>query len=125
MQDRIRFESIKAESQCGVCGRKLEDPISIERGIGPDCAAKPTGTRILHASCFAATVPTPLDAKRDEHTAAERRVAELEALLADARADESRLANELWAMHKDEFAKQEAEQERQAVMASIAATVGV
>lgn len=47
------FASIEAESQCGLCGRKLTDPVSIKRGIGPECAGKPTGTKILRASKFA------------------------------------------------------------------------
>lgn len=25
---------------CGICGRPLTDPVSIERGMGPECAAK-------------------------------------------------------------------------------------
>lgn len=28
------------EGQCGVCARKLTDPESIKRGIGPECAKK-------------------------------------------------------------------------------------
>lgn len=43
---------VDAEDRCGICGRKLTDPVSIERGIGPECASKPTGTKILHASKF-------------------------------------------------------------------------
>ena len=27
-------------THCGMCGRPLRDPTSIERGIGPDCWAK-------------------------------------------------------------------------------------
>lgn len=66
------FASIEAESVCGMCGRRLEDPISVQRGIGPDCAAKPTGTRILHASAFAAQDPAP---EEDPSPAVEARVA--------------------------------------------------
>lgn len=40
--------AIEAEDRCGVCGRKLEDPVSVARGIGPECAGKPTGTKVLH-----------------------------------------------------------------------------
>jgi hypothetical protein len=44
--------SIEVESACGMCGHRLTDPVSIARGIGPECASKPTGTKILHASAF-------------------------------------------------------------------------
>ena len=43
---------ITVESRCGLCGHKLEDPESVKRGMGPDCADSPTGTRILKASVF-------------------------------------------------------------------------
>ena len=32
------------ESRCGCCGRALTDPVSIERGIGPECYGKQTGS---------------------------------------------------------------------------------
>ncbi len=35
---------ILIEDTCGKCGRALTDPISIERGLGPDCANMPTGS---------------------------------------------------------------------------------
>jgi hypothetical protein len=38
--------TVVAENACGLCGRKLEDPISITCGIGPECASKPTGSVI-------------------------------------------------------------------------------
>lgn len=44
---------VDAESRCGLCGHKLRDKGSIERGIGPECMGKPTGTKILAASAFA------------------------------------------------------------------------
>lgn len=47
---------IEAESKCGLCGQPLTDPVSVQRGIGPDCAGKPTGTKILHASAYADTL---------------------------------------------------------------------
>lgn len=31
------------EGQCGRCGRALTDPVSIERGIGPECLSKMGG----------------------------------------------------------------------------------
>jgi len=33
------------ESRCGVCGRALTDPVSIERGIGPECYGRQTGSK--------------------------------------------------------------------------------
>lgn len=35
------FES----NECGRCGRMLTDPVSIERGIGPECYGKMTGSQ--------------------------------------------------------------------------------
>jgi hypothetical protein len=78
---------IRVESCCGICGRKLEDPTSIERGIGPDCAAKPTGSKILHASAFAATAPSQEQIDADARAAAEARVAEAKRQLEMAQAD--------------------------------------
>lgn len=34
-------------SHCGRCGRTLTDPLSIDRGIGPECAGKATGTTTI------------------------------------------------------------------------------
>lgn len=42
--------TIEAESTCCLCSLPLEDPVSVARGIGPVCAKKPTGTKILHAA---------------------------------------------------------------------------
>lgn len=35
----------REESRCGACGRALTDPVSIERGIGPECYGKQTGSQ--------------------------------------------------------------------------------
>lgn len=35
------------ESTCGACGAKLRNPISIERGIGPECYGKATDTHTI------------------------------------------------------------------------------
>lgn len=40
----LPFE-VAEESRCGVCGRELTDPVSIGRGIGPECYGKLTGSR--------------------------------------------------------------------------------
>ena len=32
-------------NECGRCGRQLTDPVSIERGIGPECIGKMTGSQ--------------------------------------------------------------------------------
>jgi hypothetical protein len=39
---KYRFQE---ESHCGVCGRTLTDPESIERGIGPECFGKATDSQ--------------------------------------------------------------------------------
>jgi hypothetical protein len=36
---------IMEESRCGRCGRALTDPVSIERGIGPECYGARTGSQ--------------------------------------------------------------------------------
>lgn len=38
---------IAHEGRCACCGRPLTDPVSIERGIGPDCFAKLTGSKVI------------------------------------------------------------------------------
>lgn len=42
-----RYEFV-GESRCGLCFRDLKDPVSVKRGIGPECIGKPTGTKLLH-----------------------------------------------------------------------------
>jgi hypothetical protein len=42
--DEDRYD-IQEESYCGKCGKTLTDPASIERGIGPECFGKATGSR--------------------------------------------------------------------------------
>lgn len=32
-------------NECGRCGRQLTDPVSIDRGIGPECYSKITGSK--------------------------------------------------------------------------------
>lgn len=44
------------EDICSCCGRALTDPVSIERGIGPECYGKITGTKTI----LSRTKPAPL-----------------------------------------------------------------
>jgi hypothetical protein len=37
--DRFQ-EQLRTTGRCKRCGRPLTDPASIERGVGPDCAAR-------------------------------------------------------------------------------------
>lgn len=39
--------TVMEESTCGHCGKALTDPVSIERGVGPTCLAKATGTHTI------------------------------------------------------------------------------
>lgn len=39
--------TVTEESVCGICGMELTDPVSIERGIGPQCYGKQTGTKTI------------------------------------------------------------------------------
>lgn len=40
-----RTYSVHVEERCSCCGRELTDPVSIERGIGPECYRKATGSK--------------------------------------------------------------------------------
>jgi hypothetical protein len=41
---RVGNHRLQEESYCGVCGRLLTDPESIDRGIGPECFGRQTGS---------------------------------------------------------------------------------
>jgi hypothetical protein len=41
-------EAVEA-AKCGRCGATLVDPESIARGLGPECASKPTGSRTIRS----------------------------------------------------------------------------
>lgn len=43
--DGIAQYDLQEESYCGKCGRQLTDPVSIERGIGPECYGADTGSQ--------------------------------------------------------------------------------
>jgi hypothetical protein len=55
-----RQAEITVADRCGRCGRQLTDPVSIERGIGPECYGRETGShheiRVPHVT----VVATPL-----------------------------------------------------------------
>lgn len=40
-----RTYSVHVEERCSCCARELTDPVSIERGIGPECYRKATGSK--------------------------------------------------------------------------------
>lgn len=55
---------IMEESRCGRCGRQLTDPVSIERGIGPECYGAHTGSHHQvkgETATAAAPETTPFD----------------------------------------------------------------
>jgi hypothetical protein len=41
--ERIEADLVRA-GRCRRCGRLLTDPVSIERGVGPDCTKKATAS---------------------------------------------------------------------------------
>jgi len=43
--DKIGAYKLQEESFCGVCGRTLTDPESIDLGIGPECNRRQTGSQ--------------------------------------------------------------------------------
>ena len=58
---------VHEEERCGKCGRQLTDPVSIERGIGPECYGAATGSRHeTKADKVAATEPVPSPEVRKE-----------------------------------------------------------
>lgn len=66
---------VQVADRCGCCGRALTDPISIERGIGPDCYGRMTGSQ--HANVDAPvngdrrpTALAPVEASPEHPTSA-------------------------------------------------------
>lgn len=45
--------SIVESNRCGHCGRDLTDPVSVERGIGPECNRKATKSKSARAKALA------------------------------------------------------------------------
>lgn len=56
-------------SECGVCGRELTDPISIDRGIGPECYGRLTGSQhqVKNEQSPQLTLANAEDGQRVEH----------------------------------------------------------
>jgi hypothetical protein len=44
-------------AKCGRCGATLVDPESVERGLGPECAGKATGSRTIRSRQMALDTP--------------------------------------------------------------------
>lgn len=51
--------TVVEEERCGKCGRALTDPVSIERGIGPECYGAATGSTHQVKERPAKAAPTP------------------------------------------------------------------
>ena len=45
IEERGRLYTLFVEDRCGRCGRELTDPVSIQRGLGPECYGKSTGSK--------------------------------------------------------------------------------
>lgn len=60
-----RVECVEA-SLCGRCGLELTDPVSIERGIGPECFGKETGTTTIRSRPKATRAEKAMQAQRSE-----------------------------------------------------------
>jgi hypothetical protein len=77
-EDKATYQE---SNECGRCGRQLTDPVSIERGIGPDCLGKTTNSQ--HQQKVKHRRPTEdeiiaNDARNAEEEHAEAHVAELD-----------------------------------------------
>lgn len=48
--DLSEHAEIFIELRCSYCGHALRDPVSIERGVGPECAGSRTGSRAAERS---------------------------------------------------------------------------
>jgi hypothetical protein len=35
-------------TSCSYCGKRLTDPVSVERGVGPECYGRATGSKVAH-----------------------------------------------------------------------------
>lgn len=63
------------QDECAICGHSLEDPVSIERGIGPECFGRITGSKRAPRNApvaVPAAAPVPV---RSQSTAESRRAA--------------------------------------------------
>ena len=66
-----RVEAVEA-SLCGRCGAKLTDPVSIERGIGPECFGRETGTTTIRSRSKATKAEKALHAEQQRITNGDR-----------------------------------------------------
>lgn len=58
---RVAGDRVLQQTNCFYCGRPLTDPVSIERGIGPVCFGKTTGSQheVKNADDFLAALTEP------------------------------------------------------------------
>jgi len=122
-------ERVQEASRCGRCFRTLTDPVSIDRGIGPECFGRDTGSqhiaavRVEQGSAF---VPEPATRpaaprtetvyrNREDALAAEQRRFE------EAEAEMNRLVAEGERREHERAYEQEAREERAAGLVALAA----
>lgn len=110
-------ERVQEATRCGRCFQQLTDPVSIDRGIGPECFGRDTGSQhVARERAEAGEAVTVRMSVRDEFSPVMTRVQEDLETLADAMTtpvtDEQ--AEAAWAAHDVAFAALEQEQERAA-----------
>jgi hypothetical protein len=105
---------VQEASRCGRCLRTLTDPVSIDRGIGPECYGRDTGSR--HATVDVTL--SGLDRVSSEARAASEALSTMGQMMADSRqrvaAEHARLQRER--EHDAEFARRERLQEERAAL---------
>lgn len=103
-------ERVQEASRCGRCFRSLTDPVSIDRGIGPECFGRDTGSQHIAAERDRQAPRAP----RLDHAERQRRATAVR----DAAAESARVLREE-REHDAEFARHEAAQERAAYVAEM------
>lgn len=76
------WTKITATSVCGRCGRELRDPVSIVRGIGPECFGKLTGSKGHEKVKTLKSVPAPVGGTDAEVVRVRNEIAGLQAAIA-------------------------------------------